>query len=150
MPRGRGPTARSCAPHAHRTHATATDRRASINCWPATRPSYSASWQRPLSFQLASFVGRSRWSTTARRMAPDTFASSIYQVALCLSAIAVLRLCIVYLGARLGAILLGTPLIIFPLVAIQAWHGPEITADQTVGSIASMTAVSCALGQPQI
>ena len=78
-------------------------------------------------------------------MAPDTFASSIYQVALCLSAIAVLRLCIVYLGARLGAILLGTPLIIFPLVAIQAWNGPEITADQTVGSIASMTAVSCAL-----
>jgi hypothetical protein len=78
-------------------------------------------------------------------MPPDTFARAIYQVALCLSAIAVLRLCIVHLGARMGAILLGTPLIIFPLVAIQAWQGPEITADQTAGSIASMTAVSCAL-----
>jgi hypothetical protein len=78
-------------------------------------------------------------------MTLDSFAGSICQAALCFSSIAVLRLGIIYLGARIGAILIGTPIIMFPLLAIQAWHGPAVTPGQTAGSVASMTAVACAL-----
>jgi hypothetical protein len=78
-------------------------------------------------------------------MTPDSFASAFFQAALCFLSIAAMRVAVVHLGARMGAILLGTPMVIFPMLVIQAWQGPAVTAGQTAGSIASMTAVACAL-----
>jgi hypothetical protein len=77
-------------------------------------------------------------------MTLDSFASAMFQAALCFSAIVTLRVAVVYLGAGIAAILMGTPMIIFPMLAIQAWQGPAVTPSQTAGSIASITAVACA------
>src|SRR5262245_25458063 len=78
-------------------------------------------------------------------MTPNSFAGAIFQALICFASIAVIRLAIAYLGARTGAILLGMPMVMFPMLVIQAWQGPPVTPAQTAGSIASMTAVTCAL-----
>jgi uncharacterized membrane protein (GlpM family) len=52
---------------------------------------------------------------------------------------------VVYLGSRLGGILVGTPMLIFPLFALQTWFGPPVTQSETLGSISSITAVVMAL-----
>jgi hypothetical protein len=72
-------------------------------------------------------------------------AESILQATLCLITIAAIRVAIVSLGSKIGAILLGTPTIIFPLLAIQAWQGPPVVQAQTLGTIASLTALNAAL-----
>jgi hypothetical protein len=72
-------------------------------------------------------------------------AGSLFHALLCLLAVAALRLAVVQLGPRTGAILMGTPMLMLPLLAVQAWQGPPITQTQTAGSIASMVAVNAAL-----
>ena len=70
---------------------------------------------------------------------------AIFQGTLCFIIITLLRVAVVYLGSRLGGILIGTPMLIFPLLALQAWFGPPITQAQTFGSISSITAITAAL-----
>jgi hypothetical protein len=72
-------------------------------------------------------------------------AGALAPALLCLLAVAALRVAIVQLGPRIGAILMGTPMLMLPLLAVQAWQGPPITRTQTAGSIASMLAVNAAL-----
>ena len=55
------------------------------------------------------------------------------------------RIMLVYFGFRLGGILMGTPMVVFPLLAMQAWLGPPVTQDQTIGSVASITAIALGL-----
>jgi len=71
--------------------------------------------------------------------------AAIVQAALCFAIIALIRVAVVYLGSRLGGILIGTPMLVFPLLAMQAWLGPPVTQDETIGSIASITAVTFGL-----
>ena len=40
---------------------------------------------------------------------------------------------------------MGTPVLVFPLLAMQAWLGPPVTAGQTIGSVTSITAVTFGL-----
>jgi uncharacterized membrane protein (GlpM family) len=68
----------------------------------------------------------------------------VFQATLCFAVVALLRLAIVYLGSRLGGILVGTPMLVFPLLAMQAWLGPPLNQDQTIGSVASITSVAFA------
>lgn len=69
----------------------------------------------------------------------------ILQAILCLLSLAAIRVTIFYLGSRLGGILMGTPMLVFPLMAIQAWLGPPVTQGQMIGSVSSITAVTFAL-----
>jgi hypothetical protein len=75
----------------------------------------------------------------------DGMVGSVFQALLCLASIAAIRVAIIQMGPRIGAILMGTPMIMFPLLAMQAWQGPPVTRVQTIGSIAAMTALSGAL-----
>ena len=75
----------------------------------------------------------------------DGVVPPVFQALLCLASIAAIRVAIIQLGPSVGAILMGTPMIMFPLLAIQAWQGPPVTQAQTIGSIASMTALNGAL-----
>lgn len=70
---------------------------------------------------------------------------AVFQAMLCFGFIALIRIAVVYLGSRLGGILIGTPMLIFPLLAMQAWLGPPVTQEETYGSIGSITAVAAAL-----
>lgn len=45
----------------------------------------------------------------------------------------------------MGGILMGTPMLVFPLMAMQAWLGPPVTPEQTIGSVTSITAVAFGL-----
>lgn len=67
------------------------------------------------------------------------------QALLCLLSLAAIRVAIFYLGSRLGGILMGTPMLVFPLMAMQAWLGPPVTLGQTIGSVSSITAVTFGL-----
>jgi uncharacterized membrane protein (GlpM family) len=67
---------------------------------------------------------------------------SLVQALLCLLTIVAFRVVIVQLGPRIGAILMGTPMLMFPLLAIQAWQGPPVTQAQTIGSVASIVALN--------
>jgi uncharacterized membrane protein (GlpM family) len=78
-------------------------------------------------------------------MTSQTILIAIFQGALCFIIVALLRIAIVYLGSRRGGILVGTPMLIFPLLALQAWFGPPVTQAQTFGSISSITAITAAL-----
>jgi uncharacterized membrane protein (GlpM family) len=40
---------------------------------------------------------------------------------------------------------MGMPMLVFPLLAMQAWLGPPVTAGQTIGSVTSITAVTIGL-----
>ncbi len=70
---------------------------------------------------------------------------AIIQAALCFAIIVLIRVTVVYLGSRLGGILIGTPMLVFPLLAMQAWLGPPVTQDEMIGSIASIAAVTFGL-----
>jgi len=78
-------------------------------------------------------------------MTSQSVVVAIFQAMLCFGFIALIRIAVVYLGSRLGGILIGTPMLIFPLLAMQAWLGPPVTQDETNGSIASITAIAAAL-----
>jgi uncharacterized membrane protein (GlpM family) len=65
----------------------------------------------------------------------------VVQAILCFGVVVLLRVSIVSLGPRIGGILMGTPMLIFPLMAMQAWLGPVPDQAQTLGSIASITAI---------
>ncbi len=78
-------------------------------------------------------------------MTPNGFASSVIQAAVCIAAVAALRIAVIWLGPKIGAILLGAPIIMVPLLAMQAWQGPSVTQNQTIGSIASMMATTASL-----
>jgi uncharacterized membrane protein (GlpM family) len=67
---------------------------------------------------------------------------SLVQALLCLLAIAAFRVVIVQLGPRIGAILMGMPMLMFPMLAIQAWQGPPVTQAQMSGSIAAIVALN--------
>jgi len=69
----------------------------------------------------------------------------ILQATLCFLCLAAIRTAIFYLGSRSGGILMGTPVLVFPLLAMQAWLGPPVTAGQTIGSVTSITAVTFGL-----
>jgi hypothetical protein len=69
----------------------------------------------------------------------------IVQSVLCFGIVMLFRIMIVYFGSRLGGILVGTPMLVFPLLAMQTWLGPPVTQDQTIGSLASITAVALGL-----
>jgi hypothetical protein len=69
----------------------------------------------------------------------------IVQAVLCFGIVMLFRITLVYFGFRLGGILMGTPMVVFPLLAMQAWLGPPVTQDQTIGSVASMTAIALGL-----
>lgn len=69
----------------------------------------------------------------------------LLQAVLCLVSLAAIRVAIFYLGSRLGGILMGTPMLVFPLMAMQAWLGPPVTLRQTIGSVSSITAVTLGL-----
>jgi uncharacterized membrane protein (GlpM family) len=69
----------------------------------------------------------------------------IVQAVLCFAVVILLRLSIVYLGPRIGGLLIGTPMLIFPLMAMQAWLGPTPDQAQTIGSLASITSVTLGL-----
>jgi hypothetical protein len=86
---------------------------------------------------------RLRRATGLRAM--DGVDQPVFQALLCLGQHRGDRLAIIQLGPSVGAILMGTPMIMFPLLAIQAWQGPPVTQAQTIGSIASMTALNGAL-----
>jgi uncharacterized membrane protein (GlpM family) len=70
---------------------------------------------------------------------------AIFQAMLCFGIVALIRIAVVYLGSRLGGILIGTPMLVFPLLAMQAWLGPPVTQDETNGSIGSIAAIAAAL-----
>lgn len=69
----------------------------------------------------------------------------IVQAVLCFAVVILLRLCIVYLGPRIGGLLIGTPMLVLPLMAMQAWLGPTPDQAQTIGSLASITSVTLGL-----
>lgn len=78
-------------------------------------------------------------------MASHNILAPLLQAAFCFAVIVCLRITVVYLGSRLGGILIGTPMLVFPLLAMQAWLGPEVTQAQTFGSISSISAITVAL-----
>ena len=78
-------------------------------------------------------------------MAAHSLVIPIVQAVLCFAVVILLRLCIVYLGPRIGGILIGTPMLIFPLLAMQALLGPMPDQAQTIGSLASITSVTLGL-----
>jgi hypothetical protein len=74
-----------------------------------------------------------------------TFIIPLVEATLCFVIVTLLRIAIVYLSPRLGAILIGTPILIFPLLAMQAWLGPTPNQTQTLGSMASVASITLGL-----
>ena len=67
------------------------------------------------------------------------------QTLLSLAIIAGLRLCIWHAGRRVAAILLGTPVLIFVLLSLQALQGTPVNQPVLAGTISAATALNCAL-----
>src|SRR3954464_2946589 len=78
-------------------------------------------------------------------MTSQTVFLALFQGALCFVIITLLRMALIYLGSRLGGILVGAPMLVFPLFALQSFFGPPLTQGQTLGSISSIPAVPAAL-----
>lgn len=70
---------------------------------------------------------------------------SLVQAVICFAVVGGIRAGILYSGPKLGALIMGTPTIMLPLMAIQAWQGPPITKVQTLGSLASLVGVNLAV-----
>ncbi len=78
-------------------------------------------------------------------MTSQSILISLVQAALCFAIVILLRVAVVYLGARLGGILTGTPMLVFPLLVMQAWLGPLPDQNQMLGSITSITSITLGL-----